>query len=271
VVERLGEGYAFGVQRSVYFISEVLSKSKVRYPSTQKLLYTILITSRKLRHCFNEYKIYVITNFPLADILHNRDATGRISKCAVELGALSIDFKPRTTIKSQALVDFMAEWRGNQAAASANMPEHWVMYFDGSLKLGGGRAGVLFISPTGQQLKYVFQILFKVSNNEAEYKALLHGFRLAVCLGIKHLLINGDSLLVVRQVNKEWNINEKTMDAYVAEIRKLDNKFSGLEIIHGMITWGLTCSRSWAPIEQKSCHEYSFMNYITRPSGNQIL
>jgi hypothetical protein len=56
----------------------------------------------------------VITDFPLADILHNQDATGRISKWAVELGALSIDFKPRTAIKSQALVDFMAEWRGNQ-------------------------------------------------------------------------------------------------------------------------------------------------------------
>jgi hypothetical protein len=74
----------------------------------------------------------------------------------VELGALSIDLKPRTAIKSQALVNFMAEWRENQVDAPANMREHWVMYFDGSLKLGGGGAGVLFISPTGKQLKYVF-------------------------------------------------------------------------------------------------------------------
>jgi hypothetical protein len=50
----------------------------------------------------------------------------------------------------------MAEWRENQVDAPANMREHWVMYFDGSLKLGGGGAGVLFISPTGKQLKYVF-------------------------------------------------------------------------------------------------------------------
>jgi hypothetical protein len=46
----------------------------------------------------------------IGDILRNQDATGRIPKWAVELGALNIDFKPRTTIKSQALVDFMAEW-----------------------------------------------------------------------------------------------------------------------------------------------------------------
>ena len=106
------------------------------------------------------------------------------------------------------------------------------MYFDGSLKLGGGGAGVLFISPKGEQLKYVFQILFEVSNNEAEYEALLHGLRLAISLGIKRLLVYGDSLLVVQQVNKEWDINKETMDAYVTEIRKLENKFSGLEIHH---------------------------------------
>jgi hypothetical protein len=66
----------------------------------------------------------VVTDFPLVDILHNRDATGRISKWEVELGALTLDFKPRTAIKSQALVDFMAEWRENQVEALANQPEH---------------------------------------------------------------------------------------------------------------------------------------------------
>jgi hypothetical protein len=50
VVERSKEGYAFGVQRPVYFISKVLSESKMRYSAVQKLLYAILFTSRKLRH-----------------------------------------------------------------------------------------------------------------------------------------------------------------------------------------------------------------------------
>jgi hypothetical protein len=200
------------VQRPIYFVSEVLSESKVRYPAVQKLLYAILITSRKLRYYFDEYKIIEITDFPLADILHNQDATGRISKWAVELGALSIDFKPRTAIKSQALVDFMAEWRENQVPTPVDKPEPWTMYFDGSLKLDGGSAGVLLISPRGEQLKYVLQILWAVSNNEAEYR-----LRLAVSLGIK-------------RVNKEWDCNKETMDAYVQEVRKLESKFSGLEV-----------------------------------------
>jgi hypothetical protein len=216
------------MQRPVYFISEVLSESKVRYPTIQKILYDILITSRKFRHYFDAYNILVVSDFPLADILHNHNATGHISKWAVELGALTLDFEPRTTIKSQALVDFMAEWRENQVEAPTNQSEHWVMYFDGSLKLGGAGAGVLFISPRGEQLKYVFQILFEISNNEAEYEALLHGLRLSVSLGIKQLLIYGDSLLVVQQVNKEWDINKDTMDAYDTEIRKLEKKVLGV-------------------------------------------
>jgi hypothetical protein len=69
----------------------------------------VLITSRKLRHYFREYSISVVTDYLLDDILRNQDATGRISKCAVELGTLNIDFKPRTAIKSQALVDLMAK------------------------------------------------------------------------------------------------------------------------------------------------------------------
>jgi hypothetical protein len=139
----------------------------------------------------------MIMDFPLADILHNQDTMGCISKWAVELEALSIDFKPRTAIKSQALVNFMTEWREIQIPTPVDKLEHWTMYFDGSLKLDGGGAGVLFISPRGEQLKYVLQILWVVSSNDFEYEALLHGLRLAISLGIKRLLAYGDSLLVI--------------------------------------------------------------------------
>jgi hypothetical protein len=146
IVERQENGHAYPVQRLVYFVSEVLSESKARYQPAQKLLYVVLITLRKLQHYFQEYSISVVTDYPLGDILWNQDATRRISKWAVELGTLNIDFKPRTAIKSQALVDFMAEWRENQLPTPTEHPEHWVMYFDGSLNLEGAGAGVLLIS-----------------------------------------------------------------------------------------------------------------------------
>jgi dsDNA-binding SOS-regulon protein len=141
VVERLEDGHAYPVQRPVYFVSEVLSESKACYQPVQKLLYAVLFISRKLRHYFREYSIFVVTDYPLGDILRNQDATRRISMWAVELGALNIDFKPRTAIKSQALVDFMAEWRENQLPNPTERLEHWVMYFDDSLKLEGAGAG----------------------------------------------------------------------------------------------------------------------------------
>jgi ribonuclease HI len=106
------------------------------------------------------------------------------------------------------------------------------MYFDGSLKLGGVSACVLFIYPEGKQLKYVLQILWQATNNEVEYEALIHGLRIVTSLGIKRLLVYGDSAVVINQVNKDWDCTKNNMDAYCAEVRKLEKNFQGLEILH---------------------------------------
>jgi hypothetical protein len=126
MVER-EEGHVYIVQRLVYYISEVLTDSKIRYPHVKKLLYALLITSRKLRHYFKGHKITVVTYFPLRDILRNRDATGHISKWAVELRALNIDFFPRKAIKSQALTDFMAKMDRNPTTRARTFLDHWKM------------------------------------------------------------------------------------------------------------------------------------------------
>jgi ribonuclease HI len=106
------------------------------------------------------------------------------------------------------------------------------MYFDSALNLEGAGADVLFISPQGEQLKYVLQIHYKASNNSAEYESLIHGLRIAVSLGIKRLLAFGDSKVVIEQVNKEWDCVKDTMDAYCDEIRKLEGHFEGIEFQH---------------------------------------
>jgi ribonuclease HI len=126
----------------------------------------------------------------------------------------------------------MVDWRENQLPTPTERPEHWVMYFDGSLKLEGEGVGVLLISPKGEQLKYVLHIFWKVSNNEAEYEALLHGPRLTISLDIKRLLVYGDSVVVINQVNKSWDRNKENMDTYYLKVCKLENKFYGLEFHH---------------------------------------
>ena len=97
----------------------------------------------------------MVTEFPLGDILCNKEANGRIIKWAVELGTYSIEFRSRPTIKSRALADFIAEWTEIQEPIPAACPEHWVMDFDGSLNINSAGAGILFITPTKDKLRYV--------------------------------------------------------------------------------------------------------------------
>ena len=94
IVEREEEGHAFKVQRPVYFISEVLSDSKTRYSQIQKLLYTVLITKRKLRHYFESHPVTVVTSFPLGEVVRSHDATGRTAKWALELMDQGITYAP---------------------------------------------------------------------------------------------------------------------------------------------------------------------------------
>jgi ribonuclease HI len=111
-------------------------------------------------------------------------------------------------------------------------PEYWKVYFDGSLNLEGAGAGVLFILPRGDHLKYFLQNHYKVSNNSAEYKVLIHGLCIAISLGIKRLITYDDSKVILDQVNKTRDIKKDSMNAYCAEVRKLKAHFEGLEFNH---------------------------------------
>jgi hypothetical protein len=73
------------VQKPMYFVSMVLRDARERYTMQQKLLYTLMIASRKLRHYFQGHPIKVVTDHPLETILRNPNVTGRVAEWAVEL------------------------------------------------------------------------------------------------------------------------------------------------------------------------------------------
>jgi uncharacterized membrane protein YgcG len=127
-----GQGPATGVrtvQRPVYYISEVLHEAKTRYLETHKLLYAVLIASRKLPHYFQAHRVVVVTSFLLRAILHNSNTTCNIVKWVTELAEFQLDFQPRHAVKSQVLADFIVEWTpppsapgsGTSAAVAADV------------------------------------------------------------------------------------------------------------------------------------------------------
>ena len=74
------------------------------------------------------------------------------SKWALELMGHDMRYIPRTAIKSQALMDFVAEWTEVQLPTLDVTHEYWTMYFDGSIMAPSLRAGVVLISLDGSRL-----------------------------------------------------------------------------------------------------------------------
>ena len=107
------------------------------------------MASCKLRHYFQECSITVASEVPLNDIINSRDATGRIAKWAIEILPFDITYKPQWAIKSQELVDFVAEWTEAELPKEYGAYSNWIMHFDGSKMLAELGAGVVLTSRTG--------------------------------------------------------------------------------------------------------------------------
>ena len=126
-----------------------------------------------------------------------------------------MEFSTIRVVKGAALADFVAEWTeapGLEAGEDRSLflgseaPDGWVMNFDGAFSRHGTGAGAVLISPTQDKLYYAVQLYFqhgeKVSNNIAEYEGLIAGLKATAILGVKRLIIKGDSQLLVNFANK---------------------------------------------------------------------
>jgi hypothetical protein len=147
----------------------------------------------------------------------------------VEISQYNVKFVPRQAIKSQALTDFITEWTDSGLWGIDERPDHWMMYFDESYTLKRAGASIVLIPPEGDILKYAIQLKFLATNNIAEYEWLVTGLRLTKDLSIRWLLIRGDSQLVVKQVQKEYDCNNEMMAMYLVEVCMM-KFFIGFEV-----------------------------------------
>jgi hypothetical protein len=166
----------------VYYVSEVLMASMCNMTELEKISYAVVMASRKLRHYFEAFKVWVTSNRGLGELFRNPEASARIAKWAAELSGYHITFEPRTTIKSQVLADFIVDWTGPVGPQQEHSEKVWTIHCDGAWCHAGAGATTIITSPTSVKYRYAVRLSFalesdRCTNNIIEYEAVILGLR----------------------------------------------------------------------------------------------
>jgi ribonuclease HI len=218
-------------QAPVYFVSEVLSLSKKNYTELEKVLYAVLMASRKLRHYFQAYHIIIPSSQPLKDIMRHREATGRIGKWAAELNEFTIDYVHRSSIQSQALANFIADWTpGAQGEEETKDAEAWTVFCDGSWGTFDAGADAVLVAPSKFRACYAARLDFSCTNNIAEYEALLLGLRKLKAMGIRRAILKTDSQVISGHIVKSSKARDPKLEKYLDTVQRLEASFEGFSV-----------------------------------------
>ncbi|XP_071695078.1 uncharacterized protein [Rutidosis leptorrhynchoides] len=176
------------IQKPVYFVSKPLTGSEINYASIEKFVYALILTSRRLRRYFQGHPVHVLTNMLVKQVLTKPEISGRLALWAVELGAYQISYLPRSSVKGQVLADYLAEMTAELEVINERTTFKPVVE--------GAGAGLVLASTGGEEHTYALRFNFDVTNNEAEYEALLAGLNIARRMDITKLRAFTDSQLV---------------------------------------------------------------------------
>ena len=137
------------VQHPVYYCSRALKGAEERYPRMEKLILALVTAARKFRPYFQAHTIEVPTEYPMKQVLHKPETSGRLMKWAIELSEFDIRYKPKTAIKGQVLANFVMEFTSAEPADNAQMPTDlpiWKLSVDGATNAQGSGAGLILTS-----------------------------------------------------------------------------------------------------------------------------
>lgn len=101
------------MQSPIFYVIKALIDVKTKYLHLEKLVLERIITTRKLRPYFYCHPIFVVSTFLTKSILHKSKLSEKLIKLVVELSAYAITYQPYTTIKSQVLADFVANFNAS--------------------------------------------------------------------------------------------------------------------------------------------------------------
>ena len=209
------------VQHLVYYCSRALRGAEEGYPRMEKSILALVTTARKLRPYFQAHTIEVPTEYPMKQVLHKPETSGRLMKWAIELSEFDIRYKPKTAIKGQVLADFVIEFTSAEPAENAQIMNDlsiWKLSVDGASNAQGSGAGLILTSSERIDIEYALRFGSQASNNEAEYEAVIAGLNLAHSLEVDQLEVCSDSQLVVRQIEDTYEAKSGRMILYLQKI-----------------------------------------------------
>jgi ribonuclease HI len=203
----------------------------------EKISYAVVMASRKLRHYFEAFKVWVTSDRGLCELFRNSEASVRIAKWAAELSGYHITFKPRTAIKSQVLADFIIDWTGPTRQQEEPSEKVWTIHCDGAWCHAGAGAAAIITSPTGVKHRYAALLSFtlesdRCTTNIAKYEAVILGLCKLKALGVTTCIVRTDSKVVAGQVKKEYSAKDPALMQYLAAVRSLERQFKGFTLQH---------------------------------------
>ena len=206
------------VQHPLYYCSRAFRGAEERYPRMEKLILALVTAARKLCPYFQAHTIEVPMEYPMKQVLHKPEVSGRLMKWVIDLSEFDIRYKPKTAIKGQVLADFIMEFTSAELAQNSqamnNLPIR-KLSVDGASNAQGSGAGLILTSPKGIDIEYALRFGFQSSNNEAEYEAVIAGVNLAHSLEVDQLEVCSDSQLVVRQIEDTYEAKSGRMILYL--------------------------------------------------------
>nr|GEW29323.1 hypothetical protein [Tanacetum cinerariifolium] len=223
-----------GRQCPMHYVSRTLHDAERNYAPLEKIALALLHTSRRLKRYFEAHDITGITDQPVKQILNKAEASGKLAKYSVELGAYNFTFETRNAIKGQILADFINEVSvGSESmvprATSYTVnyqkdgEEEWVLYTDRSSSVKGSGVDLVLISPTKTEYTYAMWLNFARTNNQAEYGALLAGLKIAKKMKVQSLSVNVDTKLVASQINGSYVAYQESMIQYLSKAKNIQS------------------------------------------------
>ncbi|XP_029145244.1 uncharacterized protein [Arachis hypogaea] len=216
-------------QQPVYFVSRALQGAELRYNKLEKLALALLTSSRRLKQYFQAHQIVIRTDQGIRQVLQKPDLAGRMMTWSIELSQYDIRYEPRQAIKAQAMADFLVEVTGDPTEETDT---RWKLHVDGASNQTSGGAGIILESPAGVVYEQSIKFEFPISNNQAEYEALIGGLALATEVGVTRLEICSDSQVVTSQVNGSYQARDSLLQKYLEKVKDLSQKFEEVTIHH---------------------------------------